>query len=123
MLSTVWKRRKPFRVLKTLQEQQKKERGISNQQVCCLSCVDTNNNHFLRSVCVGRIQLYWVEKNKGKTCLEQTYDIITLSANQAKKIPLDKFKYKPISFDLKGILGQLLQVFLHGVRQISKNAL
>ena len=44
---------------------------------------------------------YWVEKNKGKTYLEQAYDIITLLANQTRKIPLDKFKYKPISFDMK----------------------
>ena len=161
-----------------------RDNSISNQQVCCLSCVDTNNNHFLQSVCVGRIQpihieqtlvphftedtvlvtdshrayktvatkykiplkqipsgkhtsggyslahingyhhnisdfmylyhgvsskfldyylalFYWVEKNKGKTYLEQAYDIITLLANQAKKIPLDKFKYKLISFDTK----------------------
>ena len=175
---------KIIEVLKTLHEQQKKKRGISNQQVCCLSCVDTNNNHFLQSVCVGRIQpthieqtlvphftedtvlvtdshrayktvankykiplnqipsgkhtsggfhlghingyhhnisdfmylyhgvsskfldyylalFYWVEKNKGKTYLEQAYDIITLLANQTRKIPLDKFKYKPISFDTK----------------------
>ena len=175
---------KIIEVLKTLHEQQKKKRGISNQQVCCLSCVDTNNNHFLQSVCVGRIQpvhieqtlvphftedtvlvtdshrayrtvankykiplnqipsgkhtsggfhlghvngyhhnisdfmylyhgvsskfldyylalFYWVEKNKHKTYLEQAYDIITLLANQAKKIPLAKFKYKPISFDMK----------------------
>ena len=175
---------KIIQVLKTIHEQQKKKRGISNQQVCCLSCVDTNNNHFLQSVCVGRIQpihieqtlvphftedtvlvtdshrayrtvankykiplnqipsgkhtsggfhlghingyhhnisdfmylyhgvsskfldyylalFYWVEKNKGKTYLEQAYDIITLLANQTRKIPLDKFKYKPISFDTK----------------------
>ena len=175
---------KIIEVLKTLHEQQKKKRGISNQQVCCLSCVDTNNNHFLQSVCVGRIQpthieqtlvphftddtvlvtdshrayktvankykiplnqipsgkhtsggfhlghingyhhnisdfmylyhgvsskfldyylalFYWVEKNKGKTYLEQAYDIITLLANQTKKISLNKFKYKTISFDMK----------------------
>ena len=175
---------KIIQVLNTLHEQQKKKRGISNQQVCCLSCVDTNNNHFLQSVCAGRIQpthieqtlvphftedtvlvtdshrayktvankykiplnqipsgkhtsggyhlghingyhhnisdfmylyygvsskfldyylalFYWVEKNKGKTYLEQAYDIITLLSNQAKKIPLAKFKYKPISFDMK----------------------
>ena len=175
---------KIIQVLNTLHEQQKKKRGISNQQVCCLSCVDTNNNHFLQSVCVGRIQpihiektlvphftedtvlvtdshrayrtvankykiplnqipsgkhtsggfhlghingyhhnisdfmylyhgvsskfldyylalFYWVEKNKHKTYLEQAYDIITLLANQTKKIPLAKFKYKPISFDMK----------------------
>ena len=179
---------KIIQVLKTIHEQQKKKRGISNQQVCCLSCVDTNNNHFLQSVCVGRIQpihieqtlvphftedtvlvtdshrayrtvankykiplnqipsgkhtsggfhlghingyhhnisdfmylyhgvsskfldyylalFYWVEKNKGKTYLEQAYDIITLLANQTRKIPLDKFKYKPISFDMKRLLG------------------
>ena len=175
---------KIIQVLKTIHEQQKKKRGISNQQVCCLSCVDTNNNHFLQSVCVGRIQpihiektlvphftedtvlvtdshrayrtvankykiplnqipsgkhtsggfhlghingyhhnisdfmylyhgvsskfldyylalFYWIEKNKHKTYLEQAYDIITLLANQTKKIPLAKFKYKPISFDTK----------------------
>ena len=180
--------KKIIEVLNTLHEQQKKKRGISNQQVCCLSCVDTNNNHFLQSVCVGRIQpthieqtlvphftddtvlvtdshrayktvankykiplnqipsgkhtsggfhlghingyhhnisdfmylyhgvsskfldyylalFYWVEKNKGKTYLEQAYDIITLLANQTKKIPLAKFKYKPISFDMKRLLG------------------
>jgi hypothetical protein len=48
---------------------------------------------------------YWVEKNKGKTYLEQAYDIITLLSNQAKKIPLAKFKDKPISFDMKRLLG------------------
>ena len=177
---------KIIEVLKTLHEQQKKKRGISNQQVCCLSCVDTNNNHFLQSVCVGRIQpthieqtlvphftedtvlvtdshrayktvankykiplnqipsgkhtsggfhlghingyhhnisdfmylyhgvsskfldyylalFYWVEKNKHKTYLEQAYDIITLFTNQTEKIPLAKFKYKPIPFDMKSL--------------------
>ena len=34
----------------------------------------------------------------------QAYDIITLLSNQTKKIPLAKFKDKPISFDLKGLL-------------------
>ena len=179
---------KIIQVLKTLNEQQKKKRGISNQQVCCLSCVDRNNNHFLQTVCVGRIWashiektllphftedtvlitdshrayktvankhkiplkqipsgkhtsggyslghingyhhnisdfmylyhgvsskfldyylalFYWIEKNKHKSYLEQAYDIITLLSNQAKKIPLNKFKDKPISFDLKGLLS------------------
>lgn len=179
---------KIIQVLKTLSEQQKKKRGISNQQVCCLSCVDRNNNHFLQTVCVGRIWashiektlvphfsedtvlitdshrayrtvankhkiplkqipsgkhtnggyslghingyhhnisdfmylyhgvsskfldyylalFYWIEKNKNKSYLEQAYDIITLLSNQAKKIPLNKFKDKPISFDLKGLLS------------------
>ncbi len=179
---------KIIQVLKTLNEQQKKKRGISNQQVCCLSCVDRNNNHFLQTVCVGRIWashieksllphftedtvlitdshrayktvankhkiplkqipsgkhtsggyslghingyhhnisdfmylyhgvsskfldyylalFYWIEKNKDKSYLEQTYEIITLLSNQTKKIPLNKFKEKPISFDLKGMLG------------------
>ena len=39
-----------------------------------------------------------------KTYLEQAYDIITLLANQIRKIPLDKFKYKPISFDMKRLV-------------------
>ena len=47
------------------------------------------------------VLFYWVEKNMHKTYLEQAYDIITLLANQTKKIPLAKFKYKPISFDMK----------------------
>ena len=179
---------KIIQVLKTLSEQQKKKRGISNQQVCWLSCIDRNNNHFLQTVCVGRIWasyiekalvphfsedtvlitdshrayrtvankhkiplkqipsgkhtsggyslghinvyhhnisdfmylyhgvsskfldyylalFYWSEKNKHKSYLEQAYDIITLLSNQAKKIPLNKFKDKPISFDLKGMLS------------------
>ncbi|MBE6912560.1 MAG: IS1595 family transposase [Ruminococcaceae bacterium] len=179
---------KIIQVLKTLNEQQKKKRGISNQQVCCLSCVDRNNNHFLQTVCVGRIWashieksllphftedtvlitdshrayktvankrkiplkqipsgkhtsggyslghingyhhnisdfmylyhgvsskfldyylalFYWIEKNKDKTYLEKTYEIITFLSNQAKKIPLNKFKEKSISFDLKGMLS------------------
>ncbi|MBQ3125077.1 MAG: IS1595 family transposase [Clostridia bacterium] len=179
---------KIIQVLNTLNEQQKKKRGISNQQVCCLSCVDRSKNHFLKTVCVGRLWashientllphfsedtvlitdshrayktvankhkialkqipsgkhtsggynlghingyhhnisdfmylyhgvsskfldyylslFYWKEKNKDKSYLEQAYDIITLLSNQANKIPLHKFKYKPITFDLKGILG------------------
>lgn len=32
------------------------------------------------------------------------HDIITLLSNQANKVPLAKFKDKPISFDLKGLL-------------------
>ena len=48
---------------------------------------------------------YWIEKNKQKSYLEQAYDIITLLSNQAKKIPLNKFKEKTISFDLKGMLS------------------
>ena len=42
---------------------------------------------------------YWVEKNK--SYLDQAYDIITLLSNQTEKIPLAKFKDKPISFDMK----------------------
>ena len=44
---------KVIQVLKTLNEQQKKKRGISNQQVCCLSCVDRDKNHFLQTVFVS----------------------------------------------------------------------
>ena len=53
---------KVIQVLKTLNEQQKKKRGISNQQVCCLSCVDRDKNHFLQTVCVGRIQPTHIEQ-------------------------------------------------------------
>ena len=31
---------------------------------------------------------YWIEKNKSRPYIEQAYDIITLLANQSKKIPL-----------------------------------
>lgn len=176
-----------IQVLKTLNEQQKKKRGISNHQVCCLTCVDPYNNHYLDTVCVGRIGakhiekhliphfsdntilvtdshsayktaanrnkiplrqipsgkhtsggfnlglvngyhhnisdfmygyhgvsskfldyylslFYWKEKNKSLSYLEQAYEIMTLLASQANKIPLDKFKEKKLSFDLKGIL-------------------
>ena len=44
---------------------------------------------------------YWIEKNKEKSYLDQAYDIITLLSNQTEKIPLAKFKDKPISFDMK----------------------
>jgi len=50
------------------------------------------------------VLFYWIEKNKYKSYPEQAYDIVTLLSNQAKKIPLNKFKDKPISFDLKGIV-------------------
>ncbi len=53
---------KVFEVLKTLDNQQKKKRGISNQQVCVLSCVDVNGNQFLQPVCVGRIEPKHIEK-------------------------------------------------------------
>lgn len=179
---------KCLEVLKTLDEQQKKKVGISNQQVCILTCVDPTHNHYLQSVCVGRIQpkhiektlvphftkdtilvtdshsaykrvankrkiplrqipsgkhtsngyslahingyhrnvsgffypyqgvstkylpnylslFYWKEKHKDLTYEDQAYEIISLLAMQAKKIPLNQFKNTPITIDLKGILG------------------
>lgn len=179
---------KVIQVLQTLNEQQKKKRGISNQQICILTCVDEHNNQFLLPVCVGRIwskhieqnliphftentQLvtdshsayksvankynvplrqipsgkhrsngfnlgkvngyhrnlsdflysyhgisakyinyylaffYWKEKNKDLTYEEQAYEIMTLLANQVKKVLLKNFKENEISFDLKGVLN------------------
>ena len=58
-----------------------------------------------RYKCKDLALFYWIEKNKDKSYLEQTYEIITLLSNQAKKIPLNKFKKKSISFDLKGMLS------------------
>lgn len=46
---------KIIQVLRMLSDQQKKKRGISNQQVCCFSCVDLFKNQLLKTVCVGRI--------------------------------------------------------------------
>lgn len=179
---------KVVKVLKTLKEQPKKLRGISHQQVCCLTCVDSSQNHFLEATCVGKVEpkhieknllsslkdnvrlvtdglrayktvankhniplhqvpsskhskdgynlallngyhrnlsvflrqyygvsskyldyylalFYWKEKSKSLTYEEQAYEILTLLANQGKKIPLHKLKDREYSFDLKGILG------------------
>ena len=88
---------KIIQVLKTIHEQQKKKRGISNQQVCCLSCVDTNNNHFLQSVCVGRIQPIHIEKTLVPHFTEDT--VLVTDSHRAYKTVANK--YKPISFDMK----------------------
>ena len=88
---------KIIQVLKTIHEQQKKKRGISNQQVCCLSCVDTSNNHFLQSVCVGRIQPIHIEKTLVPHFTEDT--VLVTDSHRAYKTVANK--YKPISFDMK----------------------
>lgn len=54
---------KIFDVLNTLKGQQKRKVGISNQQVCVLTCVDTNGNIFAQPVCVGRISPTHIEKS------------------------------------------------------------
>lgn len=54
--------RKQVAIADLTNEQQKKKRGVSNQQVCCLSCVDRNKNQFLQIVCVGRIWASHIEK-------------------------------------------------------------
>lgn len=54
---------KVFEVLKTLHEQPKKKVGISNQQVCILTCVDPSRNTFAEPVCVGRIAPRHIEKS------------------------------------------------------------
>ena len=54
---------KVFNVLSTLQDQVKKKRGISNQQVCILTCVDPTHNQYLEPVCVGRIEPKHITKN------------------------------------------------------------
>lgn len=54
---------KVFEVLKTLRKQPKKKVGISNQQVCILTCVDPSRNTFAEPVCVGRIAPRHIEKS------------------------------------------------------------
>ena len=81
---------KILQVLKTIHEQQKKKRGISNQQVCCLSCVDTNNNHFLQSVCVGRIQPIHIEQSLVPHFTEDT--VLVTDSHRAYRTVANKYK-------------------------------
>ena len=89
--------KKIIEVLNTLYEQQKKKRGISNQQVCCLSCVDTNNNHFLQSDCVGRIQPIHIEQTLVPHFTDDT--VLVTDSHRAYKTVANKYKH--ISFDMK----------------------
>ena len=54
---------KVFDVLRTLKEQTKRKVGISNQQVCILTCVDPTHNNYLQPVCVGRIEPKHITKS------------------------------------------------------------
>ena len=132
-----------FKVLGTLKEHVKKKCGISNQQVCVLTCVDPTKNHYLHPVCVGRIEPKHIQQNlvphftkdtilvtdshrayrtiadknkiplhqipsgkhKDLTYKEQAYEIISLLAMQAEKIPLFHFKDTKSTIDFKGILN------------------
>ncbi len=104
---------KVFEVLKTLDEQQKKKRGISNQQVCILSCVDKHSNHFLKPVCVGRIEPRHIEDNLVPHLTNETI-LVTDSHRAYKtvanrhKIPLRQIpsgKHKSNGFSLGHING------------------
>ena len=90
MQSMVWKQRKIIQVLKIIHEQQKKKRGISNQQVCCLFCADTNNNHFLQSVCVGRIQPIHIQKTLVPHFTEDT--VLVTDSHRAYRTVANKYK-------------------------------
>lgn len=81
---------KIIQVLKSLNEQQKKKRGISNQQVCCLSCVDRNNNHFLQTVCVGRIWVSHIEQALVPHFSEDT--VLVTDSHRAYKTVANKHK-------------------------------
>jgi len=82
--------KKIIQVLKTLNEQQQKKRGIRNQQVCCLSCVDTNQNHFLQSVCVGRIQPIHIEQTLVPHFTEDT--VLITDSHRAYRTVANKYK-------------------------------
>ena len=104
---------KIFQVLSTLDTQQKKKRGISNQQECVLSCVDVNGNHFLKPVCVGRIEPKHIEKNlvphltKGTILVTDSHRAYKTVANK-NKIPLRQIpsgKHTSNGFNLAHING------------------
>lgn len=79
-----------IQVLKTLNEQQKKKRGISNQQVCCLTCVDRNQNYFLKPVCVGRLWASHVERNLIPHFSNDT--VLVTDSHSAYKTVANKYK-------------------------------
>ena len=60
-----------------------------------------NNKGIKHGMAFVRCLYHELERHLYNGGFEQAYDIITLLANQTKKIPLAKFKYKPISFDTK----------------------
>lgn len=47
--------RKISQELNLLTSEEKRKRGISNQQVCILTCIDRGNNLYLSPTCVGRV--------------------------------------------------------------------
>ena len=81
---------KVFDVLKTLDEQQKKKRSISNHQVCILSCVDVNKNHYLQPVCVGRIEPRHIEEHLLPHLTEDT--ILVTDSHRAYKTVANRHK-------------------------------
>lgn len=49
-------------VLTNLDKEQKKKRGISNQQVCVLTCIDKLGNLYVYPACIGRIEPKHIEQ-------------------------------------------------------------
>lgn len=104
---------KVFEVLKALKEQQKKKRGISNQQVCILTCVDPSHNHYLEPVCVGRIEPRHIEENlvphltKGTILVTDSHRAYKTVASK-NKIPLKQIpsgKHTSEGFNLGHVNG------------------
>ncbi len=49
-------------VLTNLDKEQKKKRGISNRQVCILTCIDKLGNLYVSPACIGRIEPRHIEQ-------------------------------------------------------------
>ena len=120
---------KIFNVLRTLDDQQKKKMGISNQQVCVLTCVDPTKDMFAKAVCVGRIQPKHIEKElvphftKDTLLVTDSHSAYKTVANR-HKIPLRQIpsgKHTSNGYHLGHVNGyhHNLSDFLYGYHGVS----
>ena len=120
---------KIFDVLKTLKGQPKRKVGISNQQVCILTCIDTNGNIFAKPVCVGRISPTHIEKallshlNSDTHLVSDSHSAYKTVANK-HKIPINQIpsgKHTSGGYHLGHINGYHHNIsdFLHGFYGVS----
>ena len=120
---------KIFDVLKTLKGQPKRKVGISNQQVCVLTCIDTNGNIFAKPVCVGRISPTHIEKallphlNSDTHLVSDSHSAYKTVANK-HKIPINQIpsgKHTSGGYHLGHINGYHHNIsdFLHGFYGVS----
>lgn len=72
-----------WNVLANLDKEQKKKRGISNQQVCVLTCIDSLGNTFMAPTCIGRIEPKHIDQSIG-TRFEEDSIMVTDSLRAYK---------------------------------------